>query len=201
MDVEDVMDRRRIKQQARAVLSANYWQVMFLSYIPGIIVGILGITFIGSIIGAPLIIGGMYGLWQLYNQRSTSINDIGRGYQQPYLIRNVIQLLLSYVFILLWSLLLIVPGIIKAYSYALVPFLLADPDVQEEDVITLSRRMMEGHKWQLFILQLSFIGWVILGVLTLNILNIFYTVPYSQLAVAGFYQGRKESFQPSINQG
>ena len=195
------MDRRRIKQQARAVLSANYWQVMLFTFVPGIIIGLVGVTVIGTILAAPLLIGGMYGLWQLYIGRPTSTNDLGRGYQQPYLMRNVIQLVLMFVFIVLWSLLLLVPGIIKSYSYALVPFLLADPDVQEEDVITLSRRMMDGHKWDLFILQLSFIGWVILGVLTLNILNIFYTLPYSQLAVAGFYQGRKESFQPSINQG
>ena len=189
------MDRINIKKQARVALSANYWQVMFFTFIPSIIISIVGPTVIFSIFATPLIVGGMYGLWQLYNLRPTTTNDLGRGYQQPHLIRNFVQIVLAVVFIFLWTLLLVIPGIIKSYSYILVPFLLADPDVQEEDVITLSRKMMDGHKWELFVLQLSFLGWAILGLFTLNILNIFYTAPYYQLSLAGFYQVRKESFQ------
>ena len=187
--------RQDIKRQARKQLSANYWRVMYFTFIPAIIIGLVGFTVIGTVLAAPFLVGSAYGLWQYYNERSASNNDIAIGYRSPNAIRNIIQLLLTGIFIFLWSLLLVVPGIIKSYSYAMVPYLLADPDVQEEDVITLSRRMMDGHKWELFMLQLSFIGWAILGLFTANILNIFYTVPYSQLAVAGFYQVRKESFQ------
>jgi uncharacterized membrane protein len=69
--------------------------------------------------------------------------------------------------------------------------LLADPSVETEDVITLSRKMMDGKKMELFLLQLSFIGWFILGVFTVNILNVLYTIPYLQLSTAGFYQELK----------
>ncbi len=185
------MNRVDIKRQARAVLSKNYWKAMLFTFIPGIVLGLVGFTVIGTILAAPIVIGGMYGLWQLYNERDTSSNDLGRGFQQPNLIRNYIQLVLMGVFLILWSLLFIVPGIIKSYSYAMVPFLLADPDVQEEDVITRSRQMMDGHKWELFMLQLSFLGWILLGTFTLGILNFFFVTPYFQLATAGFYQELK----------
>ena len=182
------MNRIDIKQNARKQLSANYWSVMYFTFIPSIIIGIAGVTFIGSVIAAPLLIGSAYGLWQIYNHRPASTNDLAVGYQQPHLVRNFIQLLLVTVFIVLWSLLLIVPGIIKAYSYAMVPYLLADPNVDVEDAITRSRQMMDGRKMDLFVLHLSFIWWFILGVFTINILNAFYTIPYLQLSTAGFYQ-------------
>jgi uncharacterized membrane protein len=113
------------------------------------------------------------------------------GYRQPHVVRNFIQLLLMTVFILLWSLLLLIPGIVKAYSYSMVPYLLADPNVDIEDAITRSRQLMDGKKMDLFVLQLSFIGWFILGLITLNILNVLYTIPYLQLSTAGFYQQLK----------
>jgi len=188
------MNRIDIKRQARRQLSSSYWQVMYFVYIPSIIVAFAGITVVGTVLAAPFLIGSAYGLWQLYNEQRVNNNDIGIGYQAPHTLRNLIQLLLTGVFIFLWSLLLVIPGIIKAYSYAMVPYLLADPTISEEDAITLSRRMMDGHKWSLFVLQLSFIGWAILGLLTINILNIFYTVPYQQMATAGFYQELKRQY-------
>lgn len=185
--------RQDIKRQARKQLSANYWRVMYFTFIPAIIIGLVGFTVIGTVLAAPFLVGSAYGLWQYYNERSASNNDIAIGYRAPNAIRNIIQLLLTGVFIFLWSLLLVVPGIIKSYSYAMVPYLLADPDVTDDDVITRSRQMMDGHKWELFVFQLSFLGWIILGTLTLNILNFFYTIPYLQLATAGFYQELKNN--------
>jgi uncharacterized membrane protein len=73
----------------------------------------------------------------------------------------------------------------------MVPYLLADPNVDIEDAITRSRQLMDGKKMDLFVLQLSFIGWFILGLITLNILNVLYTIPYLQLSTAGFYQQLK----------
>ena len=182
------MNRIDIKQNARKQLSANYWTVMYFTFIPTIVIGIVSFTFVGAVLAAPLLIGSAYGLWQIYNHRETTTNDLAIGYQQPHLVRNLIQLLLVNVFIFLWSLLLVVPGIIKAYSYAMVPYILADPNVDVEDAITRSRQMMDGKKMDLFVLHLSFIWWFILGVITINILNVFYTIPYLQLSTAGFYQ-------------
>lgn len=185
------MNRIEIKQIARQQLSAHYGSTMFFVYIPAILIGLASTTIIGGIVVAPLAIGSALGLWNIYRGVQTNQQDVIKGYDSKFLVRNILQLVLTTVFIVLWSLLLVIPGIIKAYSYAMVPYLLADPEVQAEDVITLSRQMMDGKKMDLFILQLSFIGWAILGVFTLNILNLLYTIPYMQLATAGFYHELK----------
>jgi uncharacterized membrane protein len=185
------MNRIEIKQTARHQLSANYGSTMFFVYIPAIIIGLASTTFVGGIIAAPLAIGSVIGLVSIYKGIKPNQQDLIKGYDSTVLVRNVLQLVLTTIFVVLWSLLLVIPGIIKAYSYAMVPYLLADPDVQEEDVITLSRQMMDGKKMDLFVLQLSFIGLAILGVFTLNILNVLYTIPYIQLSTAGFYQQLK----------
>ncbi len=89
---------------------------------------------------------------------------------------------------ILWTLLLIIPGIIKEYSYAMTSYLIAEYDgMSPRKAMMLSMRMMDGHKWDLFDLQLSFIGWYILNALTLGVLGIFYIEPYTNAAYANFY--------------
>lgn len=89
----------------------------------------------------------------------------------------------------LWSLLFIVPGIIKALSYSMAPFILADrPNVTATGALKLSMRMTKGHKGKLFVLALSWIGWMILSALTLDILYIVYVGPYMSATYAGFYE-------------
>lgn len=91
-------------------------------------------------------------------------------------------------FVWLWSLLLVVPGIVKAYSYSMQYYILADcPNVTAKDSLKLSMRMMNGHKAKLFVLHLSFIGWALLSVLTCGLLAIFYVNPYIQQTIAQFY--------------
>lgn len=100
-------------------------------------------------------------------------------------------MLLMQVYILLWSLLLLVPGFIKAYSYAMTPYILADnPELSADGAITLSMNMMKGHKFDLFYLHLSFIGWALLCILTLGI-GFFWLVPYIQTSQAAFYADLK----------
>ncbi len=71
---------------------------------------------------------------------------------------------LTGLYIGLWSLLLVIPGIVKSYSYAMTPFILSEnPDMPANDAITASRELMDGHKWDLFCLYLSFIGWNLLA--------------------------------------
>ena len=91
-------------------------------------------------------------------------------------------------FVFLWGLLLVIPGIIKCISYAMTPYILADcPNVKAKDALKLSMRMMKGHKWEYFVLGLSFIGWVLLSVLTMGILLAFYTDPYMHSSFATYY--------------
>ena len=87
-----------------------------------------------------------------------------------------------------WSLLLIIPGIVAAYRYALVPYLMADhPNMSVSEAFTVSKRLMKGRKGDLFLLHLSFIGWLIIGTLTLGIGNLV-VFPYMQMAEAAFYR-------------
>lgn len=90
--------------------------------------------------------------------------------------------------IFLWSLLCIIPGIIKAYEYRMVPYLLADaPDLSKEDALRISRQMMDGYKMEAFVLDLSFLGWNMLDACTCGILGIFYVNPYIHATEAEFF--------------
>lgn len=98
------------------------------------------------------------------------------------------------VFIFLWSLLFLIPGVIKHYSYRMVPYILADdPEIGAMDAITLSRQMMDGHKWNTFVLDLSFLGWDLLSALTLGLLGVFYVNPYKVQHQRRALSGTQES--------
>lgn len=88
----------------------------------------------------------------------------------------------------LWSLLFVIPGIIKALSYAMTPYIMADhPELTASQAIDYSKELMEGHKWELFVLHLTFIGWDFLAALTLNIGHLVLN-PYKNAAEAAFYR-------------
>ena len=100
--------------------------------------------------------------------------------------------LLNTVFIALWSLLLIIPGIIKSYSYSMSFYILRDnPNMSQDEARRTSMAMMHGNKWRLFCLDFSFIGWLILCGLTFGILT-FWVLPYMRTAHAEFYQSLLE---------
>lgn len=89
----------------------------------------------------------------------------------------------------LWSLLFIIPGIIKAYEYQMIPYLLAEhPDMPKDQAFAMSRQMMKGQKWKAFVLDLSFLGWSILSLFTLGILGLFYVNPYKYSTKAALYE-------------
>ena len=90
-------------------------------------------------------------------------------------------------FTFLWSLLFVIPGIIKGYEYMLIPYLLADnPQMDREEAFAKSKEMMDGNKWSLFCLDFSFIGWMILSACTFGIGDLFLN-PYTHMATAHFY--------------
>lgn len=109
--------------------------------------------------------------------------------------RNVWGMLLMTIFIYLWTLLLIIPGIIKAFAYALVPYILVDkPELSANQAIDLSIKMMKGHKFDYFWLSLSFIGWGILAICTLGI-GLFWLLPYIYTTYAAFYEDVKAEYE------
>jgi len=91
------------------------------------------------------------------------------------------------IFIFLWSLLLIVPGFIAALKYSMVYYILADnPQIGVFEAIRESKRITDGHKWELFVLYLSFLGWMILGAITFGV-GYLYVTPYMTTTIANFY--------------
>lgn len=95
---------------------------------------------------------------------------------------------LTDLFLFLWTCLFIVPGIIKLYSYRMVPYILAEnPQMSSREIIDRSRKMMDGNKWKAFVLDVSFIGWYFLSAITLGIVGVFYTSPYIMATNAELY--------------
>ena len=106
----------------------------------------------------------------------------------PYWKTIAVTMLLQAVYILLWTLLLIIPGIMASYSYAMTGYILAEhPELTAGEAIAQSKAMMAGNRWRLFCLQFSFIGWGILCALTLGIGNLALR-PYRHAAEAAFYR-------------
>ena len=119
--------------------------------------------------------------------------DLFEGYNKELFSRVLTTTLLYYVYVFLWSLLLLIPGCIKAYSYAMTPFILKDnPEMKNNAAIEESMRMMDGHKLELFLLDLSFIGWAILSILTCCI-GFLWLVPYMNMARVNFYEDLKKA--------
>lgn len=107
--------------------------------------------------------------------------------------------ILVFAYTLLWTLLLIVPGIIKAMSYGMTPYILRDrPDLKNNEAIALSMAMMQGRKMKLFLLELSFIGWGILCLFTLGI-GFFWLLPYMYASHANFYEEARREFENGGN--
>lgn len=117
--------------------------------------------------------------------KNPSVSAILAGFN--HLIKTFLLYLLITVFTLLWTLLLIVPGIIATYRYSQAYYIFQDnPEMSPLEAIRQSKQLMVGHKWRLFVLQLTFIGWYLLSVLTLGI-GLLWLTPYYQVARAHFY--------------
>ena len=113
-----------------------------------------------------------------------AVSTFDRGYMNC-----VKAMILRDVFTFLWTLLLIVPGIVKSYEYRMIPYLVADhPEMTYKEVFAESKRLMNGHKWKTFVLDLSFIGWWILSGLTFGLLGVFYVSPYYSATAAALYE-------------
>ena len=110
-----------------------------------------------------------------------------------------LQLFLRKLFAALWALLLVVPGIIKSLAYSMTPFLMAeDLTLTAREAMRLSEEKMRGHKWELFCLELSFIGWILLAGITFGIGG-FFLAPYMNAAYAAFYRDKISHKTPTVS--
>lgn len=152
--------------------------------------GALSYVYVGGIvsllISGPLSLGISVVSLNIARQNAIEVNQLFGGFKnfgKAFLVN-----LLNGIFIVLWTLLFIIPGIVKTFSYSMSYYILADnPELSATEVRERSIELMRGNKWRLFCLEFSFIGWGILCVLTLGILS-FWIIPYEQAAVAAFYR-------------
>lgn len=117
------------------------------------------------------------------------------AFQSGYYGKIVLTLFLRNLFNALWYLLLIVPGIVKAYEYRMIPYLLADhPEFDRQEVFRVSKEMMDGQKMNAFILDLSFIGWNLLSAITFGLVGVFYSNSYKNATDAELYLELRQQY-------
>lgn len=170
----------------------NWGMLAVITLVYSLITGACGgLSWIGIgavallILGGPLAVGYAITAKKAMDGETVKIDALFDGFKD--FTRTLVLYLLNTIFVFLWTLLLIVPGIIKSYSYSMSYYILIDnPDLSSDEARKKSMEMMKGHKWKLFCLDLSFIGWGILCVLTFGILS-FWIQPYQECARVEFY--------------
>ncbi|MGE4214944.1 MAG: DUF975 family protein [Anaerotignaceae bacterium] len=141
----------------------------------------------------PLSIGSNRYFMELRENENTPLDKILYLYKQSKLGNSVLTIFLMNIYILLWTLLLLIPGIIKTYEYRMVPYILCEnPGIGRKRAFKLSKEMMTENKMDSFILDLSFIGWYILSLFTAGILSVFYVNPYIAATNAELYAALRE---------
>ena len=120
--------------------------------------------------------------------RKPAFGEFGLCFRKGNYRNPIVVEVWRWTYLSLWYLLLIVPGIVKSYEYRMIPYLLAEnPGIPKAEAFRLSKAMMDGEKWHAFLLDLSFIGWYLLAVLTCGLLGFFYVAPYANLTRAALY--------------
>ena len=194
-----VTENAELMKMARQSLEGRWWQfikatlVYYIVLIPIQLISLsLPITsnVISLLVGAPLALGFIIFSLNFTRKKEAKIVDLFQGFN------NYKTVLLTYLLVLanviLRMLLLIVPGIIAAFSYSMVFYILADnPDISPTNALKKSKEMMMGYKWKIFFLGLSFLGWALLAILTLGI-GLLWLMPYIQVSTINFYEDIKD---------
>lgn len=168
--------------------------VAFLLMFIGIflVAGIIG-TVLRICIGNILFVGkNRY--FMVNRQRKTGVGEITYAFKGRNYGNVVLTLFLRDLFVFLWSLLFVIPGIIKSYEYYMVPYLLSEnPGMDRKRAFEISRQMMDGEKWNTFVLELSFWGWFLLGALCCGI-GVIFVMPYYEATFAELYSFLREKY-------
>lgn len=148
-----------------------------------------------SLLALPLSWGLTVSLLRNHREESVDLENLFDGFRGGRYTRVFCALFLVHLFTFLWTLLLIIPGIMKAFSYALTPYILLDePELTARQAITRSCEIMQGRRWKLFCLSLSFIGWGILSLLTFGI-GFLWLAPYMNASIAAFYEDARAEYE------
>lgn len=204
------------RQRAWSALSGKWGTMVVIALIVSVIMGACeGLSLIGVgtiallLITGPLSLGVVMATLKVIRGQNVEIGNVFDGFKNfgnAFLLSLINGILIS-----LWSLLFIIPGIIKSYSYGMSFYILADnPNMDANSARKASMQLMNGNKWRLFCLDFSYIGWYLLCGLTLGILT-FWVTPYHEAARAAFYQdlidaqsgynGNNGGFNGNVNNG
>mgnify|MGYP001768588973 CR=1 FL=1 len=206
--------RYEYKEQAKQLLTGKYQNVIIIMLIMGVVSSLFisgnfsqnanfGARLL-SIISFALSAAFTYAQTKMYigvtNDENPVIETVVlAGFKENY-VRSLITLLIQTVYIILWTLLFVIPGIIKAYAYSMSFYLLnKNKDLQPSEAITMSKEYTNGYKMDLFMLHLSYIGWYILSLFTFGIL-LFWVIPKVQTAQTLIFNEIYLEKNPAVNQ-
>lgn len=189
-DINNILSDSPIPDSSYSDMSA-YMKNYISSIFPGVNVNTIlqGLSYIILIVGLlsillnvfvfnPLQVGCQHWFIRSRTEDNYNIGSVGFTFKEGY--GNVTKtMFLKQLYTFLWSLLFVFPGIVKSYEYRMIPYLLAEnPYMSTDEAFARSRSMMDGEKWNAFVLDLSFIGWNILSAFTLGLVGLFYVAPY-----------------------
>ena len=189
-----VKENTELMAEARESLSGNWGVAIATFLVYGLIISIFQvIPTVGSVlalfIAGPMLVGvSMFSL-SLSRGENARLEQIFEGFKNYGTVLGAYLLMVLFIF--LWMLLLIIPGIIAAIAYSQTFYILAEDDaISSMDALKKSKEMMDGYKWKYFCLGLRFIGWALLCILTLGI-GFLWLSPYIQISYAKFYEDIK----------
>ncbi|MCP3775256.1 DUF975 family protein [Paenibacillus sp. MZ04-78.2] len=187
-----MLTNSELRRMARESLQGNWVNAVLGFIIYGAILSMLvNIPILGLIGVGPLTLGMYSYFLDTVRGKLTSVENLFDGFNKRQFGNAIGLNILSNIFIFLWSLLLFVPGIIAALSYSQAYFIMRDnPEITATDALRQSKEMMNGHKSRLFMLYLSFIGWYLLGIISL-LIGLLWVYPYIYASRAAFYQELK----------
>ena len=184
---------RRVSENSD-IYSGNLSNVgMITGLLAGIATVVILIVLVAKVFVGNLLKMGGYRFFILNQTAQPGIGTLLDGFRSGHYVNIVLTMFLRDLFTALWSLLLVVPGIVKHYEYLMVPYIIAEnPAMDYKEAFQISKQMMDGEKMEAFIMDLSFLGWYLLSAVTCGLLAIFYVNPYVQASFAEMYTFNKQ---------
>ena len=184
---------RRVSENSD-IYSGNLFNVgMITGLLAGITAAVILIVLVAKVFVGNLLKMGGYRFFILNQTAQPGIGTLLDGFRSGHYVNIVLTMFLRDLFTALWSLLLVVPGIVKHYEYLMVPYIIAEnPAMDYKEAFQISKQMMDGEKMEAFIMDLSFLGWYLLSAVTCGLLAIFYVNPYVQASFAEMYTFNKQ---------
>ena len=184
---------RRVSENSD-IYSGNLFNVgMITGLLAGIATVVVLIVLVAKVFVGNLLKMGGYRFFILNQTAQPGIGTLLDGFRSGHYVNIVLTMFLRDLFTALWSLLLVVPGIVKHYEYLMVPYIIAEnPAMDYKEAFQISKQMMDGEKMEAFIMDLSFLGWYLLSAVTCGLLAIFYVNPYVQASFAEMYTFNKQ---------